>query len=212
MYTHIFFDLDGTVTDPYVGITNCVKFSLEHFGIASENEELKAFIGPPLKDSYMKYYGMSEEKALEAVAWYRKRYSTVGIFECELYEGMRILLEKLSEKYTLVLATSKPEPYAENILEHFEIKKYFTHVVGATFDEKLSDKTGVIRAALEKSGASPEMSIMIGDRVFDTEGAVANSMKALGVLYGYGNESEHEKALAVVKDVKGLAEFFGVEI
>ncbi len=210
MYTHVFFDLDGTITDPYIGITTCVKFSLEHFGIKSQNEELKKFIGPPLKDSYMEYYGMSEEQALEAVVWYRKRYSDVGIFECELYRGVREFLEKLSKKFTLVLATSKPEIYAEQILEHFDIKKYFTHVVGATFDEKISNKTDVIRAALKKSGASPQTSVMVGDRAFDTDGAVENSMGAVGVLYGYGDRSEHEKAVYIAEDVKDLAEFFGV--
>ncbi len=210
MYTHLFFDLDGTITDPFVGITSCVKFSLEHFGIDSHADDLKKFIGPPLKDSYMQYYSMSEEEADEAVVWYRKRYSALGIFECELYDGMRELLQKLSDKYTLILATSKPETYAEKILEHFDIKRYFTHVVGASFDEKLSRKPDIIRAALEKSRAPHSSSVMIGDRVFDTEGALENGIDAVGVTYGYGEACEHEKAVYIAESVLSLAEFFDV--
>ena len=130
MYTHIFFDLDGTVTEPFLGITSSVKYSLEYFNIQAEREDLKVFIGPPLKDSYMKYFSMSEDDALLAVEKYRERYSKIGIFECELYDGAKEMLEKLSRKYKLVLATSKPQPYAEKILEHFDIKKYFDfHVI-----------------------------------------------------------------------------------
>ncbi len=210
MYTHIFFDLDGTITDPFDGICECVKFSLEHFGIYSKKEDLKVFIGPPLKDSYMKYYNMSEGDALAAVAKYRERYSVKGIFECELYEGVRELLERLSKKYTLVLATSKPQEYAEKILEHFDIKKYFTHVVGASFDDKRSQKNDVLRYAIEKASAIPEKSVMVGDRVFDTEGAVENGMDAVGVLYGYGDRGEHKRAVFVAENVLFLSKFFEV--
>ena len=208
MTTHIFFDLDGTLTEPFLGITTCVKYSLERFGIKTECEDHRAFIGPPLLDSYMKYYGFSEKDAERAVAYYRERYTDVGILECELYDGVRDMLEHLSHHYTLVLATSKPEPYALRILEHFDIKRYFTHAVGASFDKSLAHKTDVLREALRRSGADPATSVMVGDRDLDTLGAKENSMRAVGVLYGYGKREEHESAEFVAESVQALEDYF----
>ena len=209
-YKYVFFDLDGTITDPFVGICTCVKYSLERFGIYTEIQEHTAFIGPPLKDSYMKYYGFSEEEATLAIDIYRERYHDTGIFECELYPGIETLLEKLSCDATLVLATSKPEVYAVRILEHFGIKKYFNFIVGASFDEKFSAKHDILSKAISVSHAVADESVMVGDREFDTLAASKCGIDGIGALWGYGTPSEHEKAVFVAKDVKSLADFFGV--
>ena len=210
-YKYLFFDLDGTITDPFEGITACVKYALEQFGIHADQKDLVSFIGPPLKDEFMRRFDMSEEDAEEAVRWYRKRYPNLGIFECEVYSGMRELLEKLSRDHVLVLTTSKPLEFALRVLEHFDIKKYFTHTVGATFDGRLSEKTDVLAEALRVSGAPLDKSAMIGDRLFDTEAGIANGIASIGVTYGYGTSDEHKNAVFTANSVKSLAEFLGVE-
>ena len=209
-YKYLFFDLDGTITDPFEGITACVKFALEHFGIKAEQKELLSFIGPPLKDEFMRRFGLSETDSEEAVRWYRKRYPELGIFECRLYDGVKELLEALSSEHVLVLATSKRLVYAERILEHFDIKKYFTHTVGATFDGRLSEKKDVLAEALRVSSAPLDEAVMIGDRLFDTEAGLENGIASIGVLYGYGSADEHKNAVFVADSVKSLAEYFGV--
>ena len=209
-YKYLFFDLDGTITDPFEGITACVKYALEQFGIEAEQKDLISFIGPPLKDEFMRRFDMSEADAEEAVRWYRKRYPKLGIFECELYDGVRELLERLSENHVLVLATSKPLDFALRVLEHFDIKKYFTHTVGATFDGRLSEKTDVLAEALRITGAPLDESVMIGDRLFDTEAGRENGIASIGVTYGYGTSDEHKNAVFTADSVKSLAEYFGV--
>ena len=210
MFEYVFFDLDGTITEPFVGITESVKYSLDKFGIAAENEELKGFIGPPLKDAYMKYFDFLEKDAEKAVEYYRERYREIGIFECELYDGIKELLESLSKKARLILATSKPEIFAKRILEHFGLDKYFYLIVGASFDDSRSHKIDVLKYAIEKSGADKEKSVMIGDRVYDTESALLCGISAIGVLYGYGNREEHEKAIYIADSVEALAAYFDV--
>ncbi len=192
-YEFILFDLDGTLTDPFEGITNSVVYSLAYYGIKVENkEELKCFIGPPLYASYEKYYGFSKEKAIEAVEKYREYYKDKGIFENRLYDGTVELLIKLKEKgRKIILATSKPEFFALQILEHFNIRKYFDVVVGATMDGSLINKGDIIRVALEKIGSPvKEKSIMIGDKSHDIIGAKQNDIDSIGVLYGFGSREE----------------------
>ncbi|MBQ7897398.1 MAG: HAD hydrolase-like protein [Clostridia bacterium] len=206
---YVFFDLDGTITEPFNGITKSVEYSLSKYGIKVEDrKELKAFIGPPLKPSYMKYYGFDEEKAIEAVAFYREYYSAGGMYDCELYNGADKLLKDMSEKYKLVLATSKPQPFAEKILEKFDLKKYFYHIVGATFDDKVSEKADVIRKALSDLDASPEKAVMIGDRFYDTDGAAENGMPSIGVTYGYGKRKEFGKAEKIFDSIEEIYKFF----
>lgn len=209
-FKYLFFDLDGTITDPFEGITACVKYALEQFGIEADQRDLLSFIGPPLKDEFMRRFDMSEADAEEAVRWYRVRYPKLGIFECRLYDGAKELLERLSREHVLILTTSKPLEYALRILEHFDIKKYFTHTVGATFDGRLSEKTDVLAEALRVSGAPLSESVMIGDRLFDTEAGIKNGISSIGVSYGYGTADEHEKAVFTADSVKSLAEYFGV--
>ncbi len=194
---YIFFDLDGTLTEPAEGITNSVAFALRKFGIEIKNRaELQKFIGPPLIDSFMEFYGFTREKAEKAVEYYREFYRETGIYQNRVYEGIPALLNLLCEKdKKIILATSKPEKFANQILEHFDLSKYFHLVIGATMDEKRSRKDEVLAYAIEKSGISDISSaVMIGDRKFDIEAAHKYGMEAVGVLFGYGTIEELKAA------------------
>ena len=200
MYNYIFFDLDGTLTDPGEGITNSVAHALRRFGIEPPpRQELYSFIGPPLKDSFAKYYGMNEDECTLAVKYYREYYADRGIFENELYEGVPALLSSIRERgKSIVLATSKPDVFAEKILEHFGLIKYFDFVAGAAMDETRTKKDEVIAYALEKcrlAGKQNEI-LMVGDRKHDVLGAAAHGIDALGVTFGYGSRDELTAASA----------------
>ncbi len=205
---YYFMDLDGTVTDSKEGITKSVAYALRRFGISVDNlDTLEVFIGPPLADSFREYYGFDEEQAAAAVEAYREYFRTQGIFENVLYDGMRELLEHVTERgVKVVLATSKPEPFAKQILQYFDLLKYFSFVAGSTLDGKRSRKGDVIRYALESIGIAPQEAVMIGDRKHDVIGAKENKMKSVGVLYGYGDRTELEAAGAdfLAEDVRGL--------
>ena len=193
MFDTILFDLDGTLTDPGEGITNSVAYALEKYDIKVEDKkELYKFIGPPLKDSFMKYYGFSEEEAIKAIEYYRERFRDIGIFENEVYEGIEDMLKVICDSgKKIVLATSKPEEFAVRILEHFELKKYFTFVAGASMDSSRSKKGDVIAYAISLcEGFDKNTAVMIGDREHDIIGAKENGLKSIGVLYGYGSEKE----------------------
>lgn len=196
MYEIILFDLDGTLTDPGPGITNSVAYALEKYGIEVEDKKtLYSFIGPPLKDSFMKYYGFDEEKAMQAISFYREYFRDTGLYENKVYEGVRELLEKIKASgRKIVLATSKPEEFAVRILEHFDLIKYFHVVAGASMDETRNKKGDVIKYAMEKGGFSAQGAVMIGDREHDIFGAKENGITSIGVLYGYGSEEELKKA------------------
>lgn len=193
MYDYILFDLDGTLTNPEIGITNGVMYALEKFGIKVEDrKELYCFIGPPLVDAFMEYYGFSHEDALQAVVYYREFFSVTGIYQNEIYDGVYDMLEELKKSgKTLILATSKPQKFAEIVLDYFKITKYFDCVVGATFDGKLNYKKDVIAVAIERGGVPDKAkAIMIGDRHHDIDGAKQNGLASIGVLYGFGDEKE----------------------
>ena len=196
MFNTVLFDLDGTLTDPAEGITNSVAYALGRYGITVEDKRsLNCFIGPPLNDSFMKYYGFTPEKAMEAIWVYREYFRDRGIFENEVYEGVNELLGKImASGRKIVLATSKPEEFAVRILEHFDLMKYFDVVAGASMDEKRNKKGDVIKYAMEKGGFSSENAVMIGDREHDIYGAKENGLPSIGVLYGYGDREELEKA------------------
>lgn len=188
----ILFDLDGTLTNPAVGITSSVIYALKHFGIEEKNENLLKFIGPPLVDSFMKFYGFSLEDANLAVAKYREYFSVTGLYENEVYLDIETLLETLvQEGYRLSIATSKPEEFAKIIINHFGLSKYFHGIYGATMDSSRSKKGDVITYALNNLGTNK--ALMIGDRFHDIEGAHQNNLKAIGVLYGFGDRDEMEK-------------------
>ena len=197
MYDIILFDLDGTLTDPGEGITNSVAYALKKYDIeVADKRELYKFIGPPLKDSFMKYYGFGESKAEEAIAYYREYFRDTGIFENRVYEGVEDMLKKLHDDgKKIVLATSKPEEFALRILEHFDLKKYFQVVAGASMDSSRSKKGDVIAYAISIcDNFHKDTSVMIGDREHDIIGAKENGLKSIGVLYGYGDENELKTA------------------
>ena len=200
--THILLDLDGTLTDPGMGITNSVAFALSHFGITvSDRSELYRFIGPPLIDSFMEFYGFTEEQATEAIRLYRVYFSDRGWAENTVFEGIEDLLAALvAEGKILLIATSKPLIYAERILTHFGLAKYFTHVCGPELQAPRGHcKADVIREAIERAGITDlSTAVMVGDRHHDIDGAKAVGMESIGVLFGYGDRAEHEAAGADV--------------
>ena len=190
---YVFFDLDGTVTDPKEGITKSIQFSLRKFGVEVEDlDSLCPFIGPPLSQSYENFFEFSHEQALEAVDEYRVYYKDRGIFECYLYDGIKELVRDLHESgVRVVLATSKPEGYATQILEHFDILKYFDIVAGSTMDGSRVEKADVIRYAISKlDGFNPKEAVMIGDRKFDYFGASECGIPCILIGYGYGEIQE----------------------
>lgn len=190
----VLFDLDGTLTDPGEGITNSVMYSLKKYGIeVTDRSTLYRFIGPPLHESYETYFSFSHEQAMEAVGYYREYYKDRGIFENGVYEGIRPMLQTLKENGVLCLvATSKPEEYARQILDHYELADYFYYVAGANMDGSRTDKAEVIAYALEQlpEGVDPSRILMVGDRLHDIVGAKKNQIASVGVLFGYGSEQE----------------------
>ena len=195
-FSHILFDLDGTLTDPALGITNSVMYALERFGIhVKDRRELYPFIGPPLVDSFMEYYHLSRADARKGVAYYREYYADKGIFECSVYDGIPQLLQRLqSQKKSLILATSKPEHFATLVLEHFHLDPYFSRIAGASLDESRTTKDAVIDWALRDITFTPGCAAMVGDRRYDMEGAKKFGLFAVGVLFGYGSQQELENA------------------
>ncbi len=197
MYQHILFDLDGTLTDPGMGITNSIMYALKKFHIEETNREnLYKFIGPPLKASFEKYYGFSKEESELALQYYREYFKPKGLYENQVYKGVReLLIELKSRNKTLILATSKPEEFAIEILKHFDLYPYFDFVAGATMDSSRVKKEDVILYALQSYGISDLSSaIMIGDREHDILGAKQVGLDSIGVLYGYGDYEELKEA------------------
>lgn len=189
---NIFFDLDGTLTDSGLGITNSVAYALKKLQQpALEIQELELFIGPPLVDAFMDVAGLTKEEALLGVQYYREYYPEKGIFENELYAGVTEMLTELqAAEKTLFLTTSKPQLYAEQILAHFGLTQFFKGIYGASMDGSLSAKGDIIRQALTKEKLSSADTIMVGDREYDIRGAYQNDLMSVGVLYGYGTEVE----------------------
>ena len=207
-YDVILFDLDGTLTDPELGITSCVQYALRHFGIEVEDrKKLRPFIGPPLVDGFMELLGFSREMAEEAAQKYRERFAEKGIFENQIYPGIDSLLEKLKQQRKLVgTATSKPEEFARRILEHFGLDGYFDEITGAemTIGGRRS-KEDVLRCALDRMGVEDKSrAVLVGDRKYDIEGAAKVGIDAIGVLYGFGSREEFSGAVAVAETVADL--------
>ncbi|MBO5195501.1 MAG: HAD family hydrolase [Clostridia bacterium] len=197
MYRHILFDLDGTLTDPFEGITNSVVHALKRYNIeVTDKRELRSFIGPPLVESFMKYFNFTEADAKNAVEVYREHFSTKGLFENELYEGIPNMLSELKSRgKTVIMATSKPEVYARRIAEHFDIAKYFDYMAGSELNGQRIAKTEVIEYALSSLGISDRRNcLMVGDRLHDINGAKKSDIHSVGVLWGYGSREELEEA------------------
>ncbi|WP_245417966.1 HAD hydrolase-like protein [Cohaesibacter celericrescens] len=203
----IFFDLDGTLTDPKLGIVGSIRYALDALDVADQPDDLDWCIGPPLQESFAKMVG--PERMEEAIAAYRQRYSTVGLFENTVYDGIPALLTDLKSRgIALYVATSKPRLYANEILEHFELAPFFSGIFGAEMDGTRGNKAELLSYALKMSGETADLSLMIGDRKYDILGGKANQMKTLGVLWGYGDRAELELAGAdlIVDDLKALAD------
>ncbi|MBR4071501.1 MAG: HAD family hydrolase [Clostridia bacterium] len=214
MYQHILFDLDGTLTDPFEGITNSVVHALKRYNIeVSDKKELGCFIGPPLVESFMKYFGFTETDAKNAVEVYREHFGSKGLFENELYEGIPQMLETLKKRgKTIIMATSKPEVYARRIAEHFDIAKYFDYMAGSELNGQRIAKTEVIEYALDALGITDRQNcIMVGDRLHDINGAKKSGIKSIGVLWGYGSEKEFLDAGAdyICPSVENLIDIIG---
>lgn len=193
----ILFDLDGTLTDPALGITNSVMYALQKLGAPVEERSFYyRFIGPPLLDSFARYCGFSSEKSREALHLYREYFADRGIFENTVYDGIPALLADLRRAgYKLAVATSKPELFAKQIFAHFDMTDCFSFIGGADMEETRATKDAVIAYVLENLGSpAPEKCLMVGDREYDVRGAAAFGMDAVGVLYGYGSRAELEAA------------------
>lgn len=199
-YSYLLFDLDGTLTDPAEGIFNSIIYSLKRFGIDKPEEEvLRKFIGPPLIDSFSEYFGFSEEKSNEAIKFYREYFSVKGKFENKLYPGVAEFLSEMKKRgKTLLVATSKPEPFAKDILEHFNLSQYFDVIAGCDLNDNKSTKGKVISESLRRGNVTDKTkAVMIGDRKHDVIGAAENGLPTIGVLYGYGSKEELLEAGAV---------------
>ena len=207
----LLFDLDGTLTDPMVGITSSVQYALEKFGIHVRYlKELIPFIGPPLAESFQKFYGFSKEDAEKAIQYYREYYAPKGIFENEVYEGIPEMLAHLTEAgFTLLVATSKPTVFARKVLKHFGMEDYFSFVGGSELDGSRTKKAEVISYILKTCGIEAKEAIMIGDRRHDIEGGKACGLESVGVLYGYGTEQELTEAGAdhIIRTVAELEDY-----
>lgn len=195
MINTVFFDLDGTLTDPKIGITTSIQYALEKLNLpVPTQDELTWCIGPPLRTSFVALLG-GEEHADQALALYRERFGDVGLFENALYAGIEETLTTLTASgRKLFVATSKAHVYADRIIDHFGLRKYFEHVFGPELDGTRADKSDLLRYALEKTSTDPARAIMIGDRKHDVIGAANNGMTTIGVLYGYGSREELMKA------------------
>ncbi len=194
-YQWYLFDLDGTLTDPKEGITKCFRYALEKMGVESpELAALEQYIGPPLMKSFQQYF--SEEGAKQAVEYYRERYREIGIFENGVYDGIEDVLKTAKENgKKLALATSKPQHFAQIIMDHYGLSQYIDVLVGARDD--VQTKADVIRQVFAEAGLDEEskkQAIMVGDRLHDVEGAKECGIDSLGVRFGYAKENELEEA------------------
>lgn len=209
MYDLILFDLDGTLVNSEEGVTKSVQYALSECGIVENNQDnLRRFLGPPLIDSFMGYYGMTREEGLIALEKYRERYTKTGVYENELIPDVKKVLKTLQDKgIRLALATSKPHVYAREVLKSFDLTQYFDIIVGAEFDGTRNDKADVIKEVLKQAGEYKKP-VMIGDRKHDVEGAKKNGLSCIGVSFGFAPEGELEEcgAIAVADDMNNLLE------
>lgn len=208
-YEIILFDLDGTLSDPKIGITTSIQYGLEKMGIMENDlQKLECFIGPPLQTSFTDYYGFDELQCKEAIEFYRERFIKTGMYENELYEGIVSLLKKLKAAgKKLAVATSKPTIFAIEILNYFQINEYFDVVVGSELDGTRSAKAEIIQDVLNQFQDNTKDSfVMIGDRKHDMIGANLTGIDSIGVTYGFGSteELEHASATYIVESIEEL--------
>ena len=214
MYTTVVFDLDGTVTDSGAGILHSVSYALKKLKhVIEDAAELNKFLGPPLQDSFANFCGFSPEECARAITYYREYYREKGIYENVLYDGIEAVFRELSDAgKKIILATSKPELFAVQILEHFQMERYFDFIGGATMDGARSKKADVIAYSLEKCNITDISSaVMVGDREHDIFGAKEIGMDSIGVLYGYGSREELQDAGAtyIAESVQDIIKLVG---
>jgi phosphoglycolate phosphatase len=206
----VLFDLDGTLTDPGQGITRCIRFAFAEHGLPDlDDAALAKWIGPPLRDSFASV-GARPDQIEALVEAYRRRFRDVGMFENEVYPGIRRLLEKLDQRgIALHVVTSKPEPFAEKILEHFELRGAFDRVFGSNLDGTRSEKRELLTHARNEAGFEIDTTLMVGDRRFDVEAARAEGIRSLGALWGYGSRDELEDAgaTAIVDSARAVLQW-----
>ncbi|MDT7540610.1 MAG: phosphoglycolate phosphatase [Acidobacteriota bacterium] len=194
---NLLFDLDGTLTDPAEGITRCYQFALEGLNRPMlTRAELLRFIGPPMRENFAAMLGADDRELVErAVALYRERFARVGLYENEVYQGVREMLSALSvADFRLFVATSKVTKYSALILEHFRLAEFFVSVHGATPDGSLDDKADLVARLLRVEEIDAAESVMIGDREHDIRAARRNDVRSVGVTYGYGSRAELKAA------------------
>lgn len=211
-YDVILFDLDGTLTDSSPGIINSIVYALKKYDIAVENTEtLRKFLGPPLHESFKEFYGFDEDKSMEAVSFYREYFSTKGLLENRVYDGVPKLLKELRDNgEKIILATSKPQPFTDRIMKHFDLVKHFEFIAGSNMDGTRSKKADVIEYALQQCNVVDKSKVvMVGDRKHDIIGAKTVGIDSIGVEYGYGDYEELNSAGATyiaktVDDLKNI--------
>ncbi|HWS86528.1 MAG TPA: HAD hydrolase-like protein [Pyrinomonadaceae bacterium] len=194
---NVLFDLDGTLTDPCEGITACFRYALGRLGRpCPPAEELARYIGPPIRPAFGEILQSADARLIEeAVAVYRERFAAVGLYENRVYDGVPEMLAGLrSAGFRLYVATSKPQPYAEEVLRHFALDPYFDDVQGNELGGRLDDKAELVRELLTRRGLRADSSLMVGDRRHDVRAARENGLRSIGVTYGYGSGSELKEA------------------
>jgi len=195
---NILIDLDGTLTDPKVGITTSARYGLEKVGHPiSEDTNIDWIIGPPLKASLAKILNVDADDTLaeQALMAYRERFAVTGLYENHVFEGVAETLVELKRRgYRLFLATAKPTVYAKQILEHFNLAQYFTEIYGSELNGDRTNKGELIQYILEQQGIQADQCIMVGDREHDIFGARHNGIESIAVKYGYGSEIELQQA------------------
>jgi len=211
-YSVVLFDLDGTLSDPKIGITKSVQHALQKAGVmVNDLDELEPFIGPPLQVSFQEIYGFNDTQITRAIRDYRERFTERGMFENKLYEDIPALLAQLKQQgYILTIATSKPTVFAEQIIKYFQLESYFDLVVGSHLDGSRSAKGEIIAEVLQQLDSYPkEQFIMIGDRKYDLIGARENQIDAIGVTYGFGSleELKNEEPTYIVDHVNDLLKY-----
>lgn len=208
----ILFDLDGTLLNTEEGISKCVRYALEKFGIEeNDQKKIRRFIGPPLADSFQREYGFSEEDAWKAVAYYRERYDDIGVWECELYPDVKETLELLSEKgYRIGVASSKPQKFCPILMKHFGIDQYFEVIAGAVSDGKAGTKSAVLTDALKRFGVeNKEEVLLIGDTRYDAQGAKEVGIDCIGITYGFEHDMDtmREAGAYICDTLKEVVEY-----
>ncbi len=209
MNNTVLFDLDGTLTNPVVGIVRCWQYALDTLGVAHDEAVLRSLIGPPIHHGFAQLLQTDDKAAIDrGVSLYRERFSTVGLFENELFPEIPGLLARLREGGTqLFVATSKPTVYSERIIEHFGLAPYFDKVYGSELSGERADKRMLLRYIVHEEGLDVRATTMVGDRLHDVNGAKACGIRSIGVLWGFGDRDELSQAGAdaVVESVTELA-------